>query len=808
MRAALCRAPQVVAAAVLAVLAAGADDATAQPMPYAAPSIRADAYSAAENAAALRFVRGAHAAVAFEQSPAQAGSERVGAYGAWSPAWLLGLGFAVAPDADQTRTWYGVGVGTARASVGLGRERWHDTARRAAGPNGVTTLTTMVRPLSWWSLSAGVAGLNLGAEDAFAERVEGRVGTGLGTSDGALRVDAGYVRRGEGADRAHATVIVRPSPVLRLFVSGGADDGGADVQAGVHWSMGRSGAAIGAGSRGGDVALVAAVDARTDGPAWSRRGAYLRVDLVGDFDELPAWSLGGVSPAFVDTLLALRRAADDDRIAGVFVNLGGVTAGFGQLHEVRAALEAVQAAGKRVVAYYDAAGFRDLYVGSVADFAAAPPTLSVLTTGLGVSSFHVAELLTRLGVTAQFVRVGDYKSAPERFTETGPTAPSRTQLAMYLDDVWAEVLRGIAAGVVAGVEGEEDASTRLEAALADAPLTPARLQALGLLDAVVYRDALQREVENALGGRFDVVRDVARPADEGWSPPREIVVLHIAGEIVEGDSSAAFMGRRTGARTVSDLCRSLADDRRVAAVVVRVDSPGGSAGAADTMHRSISRLAARKPVFLSLGDVAASGGMYAAAVGRPIHATPSTLTGSIGVYAGSFGVDAGLARLGVGVERVSRGGVPNLFDGRTWTQDERAAVRRHIDGVYRLFVESVAAGRGMTVEAVDQVAQGRIWSGMRARDHGLVDSLDGFLGAYEAALAEVAGSAWERDRVIVRHEPAPRPSISGLVSPGDLIGAEADALLGVLGPVASELSAAFGGGGEAMARVEFSLHGL
>ncbi|MCB9533306.1 MAG: S49 family peptidase [Myxococcales bacterium] len=746
----------IIVAALALVLGAGTARAQSAQALYAAPTLRSDAYSTVQNPASLRFVDGF--SVAGAVVPGSEGPRPWSAYVGYGPGRWVGVGAAARGDGLRVTSTAALAVGTERLAIGFSHDRTYSD--RVAVEDGFTTstLSLTARPLAW-------LGLSLVVRNPTTPRLAGapvaRViapGLALRTAAGALGLEGWYeAAEGRRPDAVGATALFRPTPALRLFASTSVGVGELSVvraRGGVEVAWGPSAVGYAFVDGDGDPAHVVGIELATPGfTADAPVGEFLRIDLAGDLRETPAARIGGArGDTFTDTLLALRRVAEDPRSGGVFVNLGGLTAGGAQLMELRAALDAVQASGKQVVVYFEAATVRDLYVAANADFAAAAPTLSVLDAGLSVTRYYLGDLLRTLGVEAQFVRIGAFKSGPERYTNGEPSEEATAQLDAYLDDLWDSLVADLRPGVVV----EE-----VEAWLSGAPLSATALLDGGELDAVVYRDALAQAVSAKIGRPFRVTRELSEVRRERWTDAPAIAILHISGVISAGRSGDALFGEQAGALSIAAACAELADARDVRAVIVRIDSPGGSATASDTIHHALTQLAEAKPVIVSMGDIAASGGMYAAAMGGEIHATPATLTGSIGIYAGSFSVEGLLSRVDVGVARADRGGPADLFSGRTWSDDERAAVQRHIEGAYELFLDRVATARGMTPDAVDAIGQGRIWSGRRAQEVGLVDALDGFLGAWDAARS-AAGIRAGAD-VTVLHYPRVRPTLASVL---------------------------------------------
>jgi protease-4 len=470
-----------------------------------------------------------------------------------------------------------------------------------------------------------------------------------------------------------------------------------------------------------------------------RRRFWLRVRLHPPLLESrpPLYWPGRELPqALLDLLETLEAAGGDPRVAGVWVELAGAPRGLAQSAALRRALAQVRGRGKPVVAYGESLGAAECLVGSAATRLWVPPSASVFLVGLRLDGVFLAGLLERLGVRADVVRVGEYKTAAEPLLRREMSPQQREQLEGLLEDRFQVLVEALA-------EGRGLAPERVRALVDEGPHpAPAALEA-GLVDGCRYRDEAEAELESlgGVGGGADrPVRFVEAPVyhalhvrDPGWWPlfrelPRLAYVV-ASGTIHRG------RGRRgVASDAFAGLLDGLRRDGRVVGVVLRVDSPGGDGVASDLLHHELERLRRAKPVVASMGEVAASGGYYLCAAGDAVLAEGPSLTGSIGVVGGKLDASALYARLGVGRDAVERGARAGLLsEARGFTPGERRALRRQLEHVYETFLDRVARGRRLPLEAVRAAAGGRIVSGSRAAGLGLVDGLGGPL----EALAEV-----------------------------------------------------------------------
>ena len=507
------------------------------------------------------------------------------------------------------------------------------------------------------------------------------------------------------------------------------------------------------------------------GPIQQSDGLLLRVQIDGRLDERPARGFFTQDrKAFVDYLVELRTVAEDDRFAGVYLHLDGVALGVGQLWELRQALDAVRQKGKRVVVYLERGGLRDLYLAASADFIMTAPSFTASDSGLAIERIYVADLLERIGVHANFLRVGEYKSAVEMFTRGEPSEHSDEALAAYLNVVWDELSRGIC-------RGRPTTSCPQGRFPFNEPINADTLLAQGWSQRVGYEDELRVALFRALGKNFTPISwEDATGIDAYWRARPEIGVIHIDGMIMEGGSGANPLtgGSFTGDAGIERAVRAVLADHNIKGVIVRISSPGGSAFASDEMLRSLQLLHQRGlPVRISMGNEAASGGYYVTAFPTKIWAAPTTLTGSIGIYAGTFEIDDLLSSLGVHRQWDRLGGPARLFRGRAWTDEDMHFMQSSLDFGYRRFVQLVADARDLTFDDVDARARGRIWSGVDAKDRGLVHELGSFLDAYDDLCREIP--ACRRAPLPLRHMtedralplPAPISMALGAMGLGD-----------------------------------------
>lgn len=471
-----------------------------------------------------------------------------------------------------------------------------------------------------------------------------------------------------------------------------------------------------------------------------RRPPYnaLHLELIGALPEESTPSLSAFwrtpDPDFLSVLSLLRWAREDTRLRAVTISLVDLDAGWARLQELRRSLQALRQAGKHVCVFLSEASTREYYLASVADTVVLAPAGHLAITGLAAETMFFKGALDKLGIQAQVSQAGQYKSAGEPFTRESMSAPHREMLDSLLDDLYDQIVDGIATA-----RRQEKENIRR---LIDQGLFIAR-EALAekLIDLIAYEDELPHLLEKQLGELqfIDVGPYRLRRANELRQQllranPRKVALITVNGPIKRGETLDGPDGPRAvgSSNFIRDL-QQARDDHSVSAVVVRVASPGGSGLASDLMWRELRQTRESKPVIISMGDVAASGGYYLALGGDMVFAEEGTVTGSIGVIAGKAVLRDLYTTLGVGKEILTRGKRAALFsDYLAFAPAEQERVDFEIRAFYQDFVEKVAAGRSLTVEAADANAQGRIWSGRQAWARGLVDAM----GGVETALAE------------------------------------------------------------------------
>jgi len=491
----------------------------------------------------------------------------------------------------------------------------------------------------------------------------------------------------------------------------------------------------------GFIAALASLGAQKKVPEMVA-GSYLVFDLSANItDAPPAFDFGGLAGGKSDTLQlrsvtrALKFAATDSKIKGVLLlgNLspGGYGSGYAALREVRAALGDFRLSGKPVVAYLDYADKKDFYLASSASEVDLDPYGLILMPGLASEPMFYAGAFEKYGIGIQVTRVGKYKSYVEPFTRTDMSPENREQVQKLLDDVWGSLVSDI--GRSRGVSPES-----IQAVVdAEGIIRPAAALKAHLIDRVAYRDEIidRLKKETGVTGPTDSFKqiNIGVYAKAYVNPPTasgssKVAVVYAEGDIVDGEGDASEVGGTRFAREI----RKLREDPSVKAIVLRVNSPGGSAGAAETIQRELRLARKVKPVIVSMGSYAASGGYWISIFGDRIFAEPTTITGSIGVFGIQFDIQKLANDHGITFDSVKTGRfADSITITRPKTDEELAVFQKIVDWTYGQFIAKVAEGRKLKPGFVEEIAQGRVWSGTEAKRLGLVDEI----GSLDDAIA-------------------------------------------------------------------------
>jgi len=452
---------------------------------------------------------------------------------------------------------------------------------------------------------------------------------------------------------------------------------------------------------------------------------WLSLELSGSPHEIrgPArfgWGLRAEPPALYDVKRALGRAARDPRVVGLSVTLRGFHAGGASVDSWRGVLSDLRKSGKRLAIYLpDGAGTRDYQLAAAAELLILCPDARLAPLGFAVETPYFKHGLDRVGLAVEVFARGDFKTAAEPFVRESMSEPQRHQLSELLEHQFARFVQSVADG--RAVPGE-----RVEAWVREGPFAAGRARELGLVDALAYQDQVKSLLNPPVLEQDEPV-PLLRYGRRSGPPFRPLFRRgYLAVVPVHGVITSEPLGWSSGAdeQSFASAIARVRDDRRALGLLLYIDSRGGSALASARMLHEVRRCAEKKPVVAYFSDTAASGGYMIGLGAHEIVAQPGTITGSIGVVAARLVVQALSERLGLSVEQVKRGERADMFSPFRFMQaDVRAAFEAELDEVYRRFVEQVSRARGMSLEQVEPLAGGRVWSGEHAQRLGLVDTL-------------------------------------------------------------------------------------
>lgn len=526
--------------------------------------------------------------------------------------------------------------------------------------------------------------------------------------------------------------------------------------------------------------------------------SVLRIDLDGIITERESQNpldflMSGSttkSNGLNDILSAIKKAKENDKIKGIYIKAGYPQTGYASIEPIHKALLDFKESGKFIVTYGETFSQGAYYAACVSDKIYMNPQGMFDFMGLGSARQYNQEVFKKWGIDIQVFKVGTYKSAVEPYIQTEMSEANREQVTSYLNDIWGRILSAIS-------ESRNISIDRLNA-YADECLAftePKKIVEYGLIDELAFPTEIEKYIKGLLGVDEDSKLKIATVKDMKTVPDMEkkisknkIAVLYAEGNIVGDEEMSIYSGGITAKEYVKEL-KKLKDNENVKAVVFRVNSPGGSAYASEQILNAVAELKAEKPVVVSMGDYAASGGYYISCKASKIVAEPSTLTGSIGIF-GLFPSGEQLSKKmgahhdGVGTNKHSLFGseilsIPflgvGLLPAKPLNQEELNMLQLYVERGYDVFLSHCATGRGMTTEEIDKIGQGRVWTGNQALSLGLVDKLGGIDTAVELA-AEIA----ELEDYSVSEYPAQKDFFTQLLEES-MGGAKVRFLKGILG---------------------------
>jgi protease-4 len=479
---------------------------------------------------------------------------------------------------------------------------------------------------------------------------------------------------------------------------------------------------------------AAAMRFSSDRPPVVADGSMVVLHLEGDLPErpqvdLPLPFLEEQQPmTVVETWHLLRKAGADPRIKALVLEPRELTVGWAKLEEVRGSILAFKKTGKPVYAFLRGAGSKEYYVATAADRVFMSPEDELDVKGLRAELMFVKGTLDKLGVGLEFEHVGKYKDAPDMFTRTSPTPETLEVENQILDQYFGDLVSVIA-------EGRKKQPEAVVKLLDDGPFVGKSALDGGLVDDLLFEDEMYGKLRDAL--KLDSIKkvgekDYAKVEVAGVDGKTKIAFIVGQGEITRGATSDGLSDEGITASGLVKLLRQVENDASIKGVILRIDSPGGDGIASDDILHEAKVLSAKKPLIISMSDLAASGGYFIAMTGDPVVAYPNTLTGSIGVFFGKLNLKGLFDKVGLTTYMLKRGRFADIDSSATpLTEEQRAKLRKEIETFYRGFVERVAAGRKRPYDNVEPLAQGRVWLGAQAKQNGLVDELGGLDRAIE-----------------------------------------------------------------------------
>lgn len=450
-------------------------------------------------------------------------------------------------------------------------------------------------------------------------------------------------------------------------------------------------------------------------------------------------ALGNEKIGLNEIINAIENAKNDDNITGISINALDVNAGISQTQAIRNKLEEFKESGKFIMAYGDVYNQKSYYLSSVADSIFLNPLGGIEFKGLSSEVLFFKDLQDKTGVKLEVIRHGKYKSAVEPFLYNKMSDENRVQITTFLQSIWGELLVDISKSRNKTVEELNAVADNLWARNATLAVEN------NIVDAAVYMDEYDTKLKRASGISTDADLNKITLSDyistgkgrltSTSTATNKIAVIYAQGEIIYGKGNEDLIGQEL----IIEALRKARKDKNVKAIVLRINSPGGSALASELIWRELELTKKELPLVVSMGDVAASGGYYIACNAHRIFAQPTTISGSIGVFGAIPNMSKLAGNIGINAEQVSTNKGPNYSVFEPITNEFRTITTEGVEDIYTTFVKRVSVGRNMTVQAVDSIAQGRVWSGVDALNNGLVDELGNLDDAisYAAELAAV-----------------------------------------------------------------------
>ena len=451
--------------------------------------------------------------------------------------------------------------------------------------------------------------------------------------------------------------------------------------------------------------------------------------------------------ALDDIMASIDKATDNDNIKGIYLHIGDFSASVASLQEIYNGLERFKKTGRFIVAYADSYGNGTYYLSSIADKVYMNPSGTLALTGINISTVFFKDLLSKIGVEMQIFKVGTFKSAVEPFTQTSMSEANRLQLTTFINSIWTEITKTIARN--RGITESEVNLYADSGLFLDDAQTAVQHK---FIDSLVYSSDMKEIIEKRVDKDYKTltINDMKLVAQNKEYSKNRIAIVYAVGEIDGSNKNDGI-----DSEDISEDLLDIADNDKIKAVVLRINSPGGSAYGSEQVWKAVSVVKSKKPIVVSMGDYAASGGYYIACNTDRIFAQPTTLTGSIGIF-GIFPNIGGLTdKLGIKFDNVKTNKYSDFgATYRPMNTEERVILQRYINNGYELFTKRCAEGRNMNIDSLKAIAEGRIYSGTDAMRLGLVDEM----GGLEEAIAFAAKKANISDYTLKYY-----PSVKSLI---------------------------------------------
>jgi protease-4 len=719
-------------------------------LPPTSAALVDDAMAPLVNPAGLAFISGGQFSYLHERSVGR-GQLIDGLYTGTSLLGLLAGGFDIewirgGGPANRRRLSWSLALGGAPLSLGAS---YHSFSSENPDFDALTTwdIGLASRPSRYFALGVAIQNLGQPSHGALGFNRQYDFALALRPLGERITLAADYLLTNLGDGTASRMQYTLQAPLLRGVTIGAGLSHGVNRSEGVflqasatidlaHFGLTYSlGGSTSESSSGLDHIILARFSTQSYPALRLGPGKFALLDLgeITSKSSGSALSFLGIGEAdpYLRLLRLLSQAERDGQLEGLVLKIDNLSdLGVGKAEEVRRIVLRLRARGKKIIAVLLRGGDSEYLIASAADKVFAVPEALLAIKGFSATVLFAGSAMEKLGVRWEVARVGAYKNAPDLFTRSEMSPEQRETVNAYLDSD----VRTFQSAVGSARRLDPGQIKRI---WDEGLLPPSRAKELGLIDEVISPGELEsRAFQIAPGTRYEAHYRPQKERQTRWGERKRIAIVPVIGTIASGKDYEDPFGlvKVAGAETVVRALRRAQDDPLVAAIVLRVDSPGGDSLGSDLMYRAVLEAKKRKPVIASMGDVAASGG-YAASMGADqIFALPTTITGSIGVFFIKPVVDKLANKLGVHHETIKRGKLSDLFNlFQPWTPEEKIAAQKWVDATYDSFITEVSACRKMSKSQVDGIARGRVWSGEDAQARGLVDQMGGLLDAVEAA---------------------------------------------------------------------------